>query len=84
MATGTAVIASRCPYGPEEIIGDEYGLLFETGDAGDLKNKMVKLIEHPELRMTLEKMGKKRAMEFSIEKAIKEYEKVFDSVLELI
>jgi glycosyltransferase involved in cell wall biosynthesis len=82
MASGTAVIASRCPYGPEEIIGDEYGLLFEIGDPEDFKNKLVKLIEQPELRETLERKGLKRVKEFSIESAVKEYERIIDSVME--
>jgi glycosyltransferase involved in cell wall biosynthesis len=81
MAVGTPVISSDCDYGPEEIIGEEWGLLFKTGDAEGLKRRIIELADSEDQRISLSKKGKSRVKDFSIEKAIREYESLFDSFI---
>jgi glycosyltransferase involved in cell wall biosynthesis len=50
MACGCCVIGSRVGGTPELIGNDERGLLFKTGDAGDLITKLTTLIENESLR----------------------------------
>lgn len=48
-AAGIPVIASRIGAIPERIRDGENGLLFSPGDAGDLRAKVLQLIDRPEL-----------------------------------
>jgi glycosyltransferase involved in cell wall biosynthesis len=79
MAVGTPVIASDCDYGPREIIGEEWGLLFRTGEAEDLKRKIQELAAFSDKRKLFSEKGKIRAKDFANDKIISEYEKLFDS-----
>jgi glycosyltransferase involved in cell wall biosynthesis len=53
MACGCAVVGSRVGGTPELIGNDDRGLLFQSGDAGDLAAKLTKLIENESLRREL-------------------------------
>jgi glycosyltransferase involved in cell wall biosynthesis len=53
MACGCAVVGSRVGGTPELIGNDERGLLFASRDAGDLAQKLTKLIESESLRLEL-------------------------------
>jgi glycosyltransferase involved in cell wall biosynthesis len=50
MACGCGVVGSRVGGTPELIGNDERGLLFQPGDAGDLAEKLTRLIENESLR----------------------------------
>lgn len=78
MACGVPVIATRCPFGPDEIITDGVnGLLVPVKDENAMTEAIIKLIENPELRKKLADEGKKRAEDFRAEKIVAEYEKLF-------
>jgi glycosyltransferase involved in cell wall biosynthesis len=78
MACGTAVISTRCPSGPEEIIADGVnGLLVPVQDENALAQSTIRVLKDIKLRMSLIAGGTKRAMEFDIKKIVAEYEQVF-------
>ncbi len=64
MACGRAVVGSRVGGTPELIGNDERGLLFQSGDAGDLGAKLTRLMENESLR---QEFGT-RAAQFAREK----------------
>ena len=81
MAAGKACVASGSD-GPLDIIDDELnGLFFETGNAADLTNKLILLINNPSLRNRLSEQARIKARrDFDIEKltdkVIVHYEKL--------
>lgn len=59
LAVGTPVVATDCPYGPREILGEqEGGLLAPVGDPAALANALRRLIMDPELRASLSEIGR--------------------------
>lgn len=82
MVVGTPVISTDCKSGPAEIIKDnKYGVLVPVGNYQLLAKKVIELLRNEKLRDFYTKQGYKRAKDFSAEKIVKEYEKVFLSVL---
>lgn len=82
MACGVPVVSTRCPYGPEEIITDGInGLLVPFADENALAEAILKLLNDDILRDQLIEAGKKRAIDFGIEKMIAGYERVFGEML---
>jgi L-malate glycosyltransferase len=82
MACGLAVVGSRVGGTPELVGDDERGLLFQSGDAGDLAEKLATLIGDERLRR---EFGT-RAAEFarknlSIEIAAKRMAEIYELVL---
>lgn len=77
MACGAPVISSDCRSGPREILENgRCGLLVPPDDAGALSREMTRLLNDGTLRGHFSRMGKERAEDFSIEKIIKQYERV--------
>lgn len=69
MAMGTAVVSTRCPHGPDEIITDgEDGILVPVGDAEALAAGMMRLGTDIGLRERIAERGTLRAQDFSAEK----------------
>lgn len=78
MACGTSVIATDCPYGPREIIGDNhYGMLVPMEDPEALARSIVELLATPELRQHFAAQGAARADQLSIGRMVRGYEAVF-------
>ena len=78
LACGTAVIATDCPYGPREILGDsEYGLLTPPDNPAALAAAIGRLLTDPARRQALAKRGLQRAQQLSIDRMVKAYETVF-------
>jgi glycosyltransferase involved in cell wall biosynthesis len=78
MASGTPSIATRCPYGPEEIITDGInGLLVPLDDEKGLAATMARLIKDKALQIRLAEAGKKKAEDFDVKKIVGEYEQLF-------
>ena len=68
MAMGTAVVSTRCPHGPDEIITDgEDGILVPVGDAEALASGMLLLGRDAGLRERIAERGVLRAQNFSAE-----------------
>lgn len=65
MALGLPVVATDCPYGPAEILGDsEYGLLAPVGQPDGVAEKIGLLADDPVMRKRLADLGRKRAADF--------------------
>ena len=78
MACGAPVISTNCPTGPGEIIQHmENGILVPVGGQQQMAQAILAVLENPALAKKLSLEGKKRAEFFSVEKSVKEYEKVF-------
>jgi len=81
MALGLPVVATRCPSGPDEILENgTHGLLVPVGNHQALAQAMISLIKDRELHTSLAKKGMKRAMDFSVQKIVREYERCIISV----
>jgi glycosyltransferase involved in cell wall biosynthesis len=79
MVCGTPVISTDCPSGPGEIIEHGVnGLLVPPNDPQALADAMKKVLTSPLLRRKLSSGGRKRALDFSVEKMTAEYERIFD------
>jgi glycosyltransferase involved in cell wall biosynthesis len=73
LAAGTPVVSTDCPSGPREILSDgEFGLLVPVGDAAALAAAMAESLAAPHDSDAL----KARAQDFSIEKAVDQYEAI--------
>lgn len=82
MCAGKAVVASRVGGTPEIINDGVNGLLFESGDADGLAERLTLLISRKDLRERLGKEGKRLALDkFSVEKMDKAYLALYNRVL---
>jgi glycosyltransferase involved in cell wall biosynthesis len=71
MACGTAVVATRCPSGPDEILlGGKLGEMVPVGDAKALAAAILRTLDRPPSPGDLQT----RADEFSLERAVHQYE----------
>lgn len=82
MTCGVPVVSTNCQSGPNEIIKDgENGILVPIGDEKALAKAILKVLNSHSLRQKFSAEGKKRAQDFTVEKSVKEYEKLFQEVL---
>jgi len=82
MACGVPVISTNCKFGPNEIIENgKNGLLVSVGDPKSLAEGIIKLLKNCSLREKFSREGKRCAKDFTVDKKIKEYEKVFLDVI---
>jgi len=84
MASGLPVIATRVGGTPEAVANGKTGLLVEAADASSLAEAIVAILSHNELRKSMGKAGRERAVElFSwkqiAENLLRKYEDIFDS-----
>lgn len=83
MACGCPVVATKCPYGPEEIITDGIdGLLSPIGDIHRLANNILHILNNKKLKSSLIQNGYKRAMDFTAIKIAHEYSEVINKCLQ--
>jgi len=81
LCLGVPSIATRCPTGPEEIITDGVdGILVPPGDEKALAEAIKRVLSDEDLRKKLSESGKKRAEDFRVEKIIRQYEDVIESI----
>lgn len=74
MACGTAVIATDCPFGPDEIIKDgEDGFLVAVNDVDGLAERMMLLLSHPEERMAIGALAQLNVQRFKIDRVLQNY-----------
>jgi len=82
MASGKPVIAANIGGLPEMVGDGETGLLFESGNSKDLKNKLEKLAGDSRLRLEMGKNAKKKAdEEFSPELHYTKLVKIYNNVM---
>lgn len=81
MAVGTTVIATDCPYGPREVLGDnEFGLLTSPTDPNALADAIVHLLDDEAARRRYSLLGLERAKALSVQRMVQAYEAVFQSL----
>ena len=74
MAVGTPIVSTNCPSGPAEILeGGKYGPLVEVGDTKELAAAIINVLKDPSEPGILIR----RAQEFSVDKAVTSYLKIF-------
>lgn len=80
MACGTPVVGSECTTFPE-VLGDA-GSYFRPGDSEDLAQTILSLLESPERREVLAKVGIKRVKEkFTWERVAKDYLSLYEDLM---
>ncbi len=82
MAIGLSCIATRCPFGPEEIIEDKVnGLLIDVDDEHGLQQALIKLMTSSQQRKQLGEEAKKISKRLSPHNVMKQWENVIDRIL---
>ena len=82
MAMSKPVVVTRVGGLPEIVSEGETGLLVPSGDSTALANAILEIIENPKLYKKFSNNGRKRVKElFTIEKNVKETERVYISLL---
>jgi glycosyltransferase involved in cell wall biosynthesis len=82
MALGCPVVATDCPVGPREIIGNnENGILVPMRDPVAMAEGMKKIIKDHELRKRIIENGRKKSEEFRVSTCVRKYEEIFEKVL---
>lgn len=81
MACGLPVVSTNCA-GPSEIIENgKNGILVPRSDERALAKGILQVLNNSFLAQKLSKQGLNRAKDFSVEKSIKEYEEVFEEII---
>ena len=75
MSCGAPVIATDCPGGQGEIVG-EFGVLVRVGDEQELVKAMVEVLSDSLLRDRLKTAGFRRARDFTQEQFVEGYRKL--------
>jgi glycosyltransferase involved in cell wall biosynthesis len=75
MACGVPIVSVDCPSGPSELIENgKNGILVQQNDEMALAEGMINLLKNERLRKRFSIEGKKRILNFRIEKIMKQYE----------
>ena len=81
LALGTAVVSTRCPVGPEEILeADQTGILVPPEDEAALARGILRVLQEPELRATLSSNGPPRAEVYSLQRITARYQTLFSEL----
>ena len=79
LALGVPSVATRCPTGPEEIITDGVdGILVPPANESALADAIRRALLDAGLRKRLGEVGKKRALDFEVDKIVRQYEAVIE------
>ena len=78
MACGTPVISTNCASGPREILADgRFGPLVPVDNSEAMAEAVLQVLDHP----LPQEMLRQRGQEFTVERAVNLYIRLFDSVL---
>lgn len=82
MACGLPPVAFACPCGPKDIIdNDKNGILVEPENIIEFADKLIYLIENPQIRKEMGKNALVKAQRFRIEAIAKEWQQLFTEIL---
>ncbi len=85
MACETAVISTKCPSGPDEIIDHGInGFLVPVGNSEELAKSTIDLLKNSELRQKISFEGHNRANNFHAQVIANNYEKYFLKLIHLL
>ena len=77
-AVGLPCVCMRCPCGPSEFIEDGVnGMLAGQGDIDTMADRICTLIENPELRRSMGRAANARTADFSQEKILDQWDRLF-------
>ena len=82
MACGVVPVATRCPFGPSEVIDDGVTGLLAEMDVADLAEKMAWLMGHDEERRAMSLRAHQAAARYRRDVVMGEWERAYLSVLE--
>ncbi|MCH5222374.1 MAG: glycosyltransferase family 4 protein [Muribaculaceae bacterium] len=83
MAVGLPVVSYECPCGPKDVISDgRDGFLVKTGDEQALAEKIIYLIENPQVRKQMGAAAKLKSLDYSIERITQMWMELFNSLIE--
>lgn len=83
MACEVPVIASRCEWGPEEVLDHgRYGLLYDPGDVDGLTRQLRTVLDEPGEAADLMRAASHRAEEFSQDAVLPEFERHIAALLD--
>lgn len=81
LAAGTPVVATECT-GPAAILGfGRFGVLVPRDDPGALASALAECLDESDLRTARTEAQATRALEYTVERAVSEYEVVFDRII---
>lgn len=81
MITRTLVISTDCPYGPREIIKEDYGILLDIDDHVSMANKILEYTKDFTKYEKIIDKAYKRTEDFNLKKIIKEYDELFSRLI---
>ncbi|MGJ5643138.1 glycosyltransferase family 4 protein [Formosa sp. S-31] len=82
MSQGMACIAYDCKTGPSDIITHKYnGILISNQNASEMQKELQNLIDNKNLRLTIGCNGLKSLKKYHINTIIKNYEELFNKIL---
>jgi glycosyltransferase involved in cell wall biosynthesis len=77
MACGVPVVATNCPYGPDEIIQDNMnGLLVPVGDVQAMAEALLRILDDHALHARLSQSALGRANDFDVGRMVRAYEQL--------
>ncbi|MFD2628871.1 glycosyltransferase [Oceanobacillus kapialis] len=84
LAVGTPIVSTDCKPGAQEVLDNgKYGSMCSVGDAKEMADKIVDILTIDQAsREQIVQSGYERAQQFAAEKIVKQYEAVFENVLE--
>ncbi|WP_404455579.1 glycosyltransferase [Oceanobacillus kapialis] len=84
LAVGTPIVSTDCKPGAQEVLDNgKYGSMCSVGDATEMADKIVDILTIDQAsREQIVQSGYERAQQFAAEKIVKQYEAVFENVLE--
>ena len=78
MACGVPVIASRCRWGPEEVLADgRYGRLYHVGNVDELTAALEDVVANPVASQAVVNAAQQRVREFSVDEILPKLEEVY-------
>ena len=81
LALGKPIVSTDHKHGANEIIENKKsGILVPVGDPQKMADAIIEILENEELRKNLEREAEKRAENFSIDKMISKYERLFSEM----
>ena len=82
MLHGFTCVSFNCPYGPSDIINhNQNGILIDNGDINAFSKGINKLIKNEKLRKEMGQKSIIKALDFSPNKILKEWDQLFKSLL---
>ncbi len=81
LALGKPIVSTDHKHGADEIIENKKsGILVPVGDPQKMADAIIEILENEEMRRDLGKEAEKRAENFSVDKMISRYEKLFSQI----